>query len=274
MEKIIESTQNPATNHNRIVSKEEWILERKEFLKKEKELTRLGDKLSQERRKLPWVKVEKPYVFEGPDGKNTLSDLFQGRSQLIVQHFMFAPGWKEGCVGCSFGADHVDAARMHFENKDVSFVAVSRAPIAEIESFKTRMGWRFKWVSSYGSDFNYDYHVSFTEEEIKKGKGYFNFDLVDVHEEEAPGVSVFIKDETGNVFHTYSTYGRGDEKTISAYMFLDLTPKGRNETGPNGNLTDWVRHHDKYNHSGYVDSTGRYQSLEEDSCCGSKKEAI
>lgn len=270
MKQVIESTQNLSIMHNRIVSREEWILQRKELLKKEKELTRLGDQLSRERRELPWVKVEKPYVFEGPDGKQTLSDLFQGRSQLIVYHFMLAPGWGEGCVGCSFVADHVDAARIHFENKDLSFVAVSRATIGEIEAFKARMGWSFKWVSSYGSDFNFDYHVSFTEEEIKKGKGYYNFDIVDVHEEERPGASIFIKNENGDIFHTYSTYERGLEKLLSTYSFLDWTPKGRNEPQDGSGLTSWVRHHDRYNNSGYVDSNGRYHSLDGDSCCGSK----
>ena len=169
--KTIETT---ITGH-KVVSREEWIAARKELLAKEKEVTRLRDKLSAERRKLPWVKVEKNYVFDGPTGKETLADLFDGRSQLFVKHFMLGPGWKEGCVGCSFEVDHIEGALVHLEHHDVTYVAISRVPLAEIEAFKKRMGWRFKWVSSYGSDFNYDYHVSFTKEDIAKGKVYYNY---------------------------------------------------------------------------------------------------
>jgi predicted dithiol-disulfide oxidoreductase (DUF899 family) len=232
--------------HNRIVSQGEWLAARQQHLVKEKELTRLRDQLSAERRELPWVKVEKPYVFDGAKGKETLADLFDGRSQLIVQHFMLGPGWKEGCFGCSFGADHNDSALVHLEHHDVSFVAISRAPFPEIEAYKKRMGWHFKWVSSYDSDFNYDYHVSFTPEQIAQGKVYYNYAMRDSQGEELAGTSVFYKDENGNVFHTYSAYGRGDELLIGTYNFLDLTPKGRNETGPNFDMRDWVRHHDKY----------------------------
>lgn len=231
---------------HRIVSRDEWLAERKALLADEKALTRAQDALNAQRRALPWVKVDKAYVFDGPNGQETLADLFAGRSQLIVNHFMFAPGWKEGCVGCSFGADHVDGALVHLEHHDVSFASVSRAPFADIDAYKKRMGWRFKWVSSHGSDFNYDYHVSFTPDDLAKGKVYYNFERRDLKEEELPGTSVFYRNEAGEIFHTYSAYGRGDEKVLGTYMLLDLTPKGRNETGPRYNLTDWVRHHDKY----------------------------
>lgn len=230
----------------KIVSRAEWFEARKQHLRREKELTRLRDQLSAGRRRLPRVKIEKPYVFDGPNGKETLADLFAGRSQLIVQHFMLGPGWKEGCVGCSFTADHVDAARQHFEQHDVAFAAVSRAPLPEIEAFKRRMGWRFNWVSSHGNDFNYDFNVSFTEDDEARGKAFYNFEMRDYQNDELPGTSVFVKDEAGQVFHTYSAYARGDELLIGAYNYLDLTPKGRNETGPNFDLTDWVRHHDRY----------------------------
>ena len=230
---------------NRIVTRDEWLAARKQHLRKEKELTRLRDRLSAERRALPWVKVEKNYVFDTPEGKKTLADLFDGRSQLIVQHFMLGPGWEEGCVGCSFGADHVDGARLHFEHRDVTFVAVSRAPLPQLAAFKKRMGWRFTWVSSFGSDFNYDFNVSFTKDDEAKGKAFYNFELRDFESEEMSGISVFYKDGNGDIFHTYSTYARGDELLSSAYMYLDLVPKGRDEADlpyPSA----WWRHHDKY----------------------------
>lgn len=233
---------------HRIVSRDEWLAEHRQHLVKEKELTRQRDRLSAERRELPWVEVEKAYVFDGPDGKQTLADLFDGRSQLIVQHFMFGPGWGEGCTGCSFSADHVDGARAHLENHDVTFVAVSRAPLAELEAYKKRMGWRFNWVSSFGSDFNYDYHVSFTKEDEAKGKAFYNYEMQDYGMDELPGISVFCKDEAGRVFHTFSAFGRGGELLIGTYNYLDLAPRGRNETGPNFNLMDWVRRHDQYEH--------------------------
>ena len=247
-----------AIERPKIVSPAEWLMARKELLAKEKELTRARDALNAERRMLPWVKIEEPYVFDGPNGPVTLSELFDGRSQLIVHHFMFGPGWKEGCVGCSFKADHVGGALPHLEHHDVTFAAISRAPLREIEPFKQRMGWRFKWVSSYGNDFNFDYHVSFTDDEIGAGKVYYNYDVRELRGEERSGNSVFYKDEAGDIFHTYSTFGRGDELLVGAYVYLDLTPKGRNETGPNHNLTAWVRHHDRYGASGFVDVTGRY----------------
>jgi predicted dithiol-disulfide oxidoreductase (DUF899 family) len=232
---------------HQIVSEAEWIEARKRLLLKEKELTRMQDEVNSLRRELPWVRVEKNYVFDTPDGKQSLAELFDGCSQLIVYHFMFAPEWTQGCVGCSFFADHVDGANVHLTQHNVSFVAISRAPLAQIEAYKKRMGWRFKWISSYGTDFNSDYHVSFTKDDLAKGPTYYNFEIRESQTEgEAPGMSVFFKDETGTVFHTYSAYARGDERGLGAYMFLDLTPDGRNENGPNYNLTDWVKRHDEY----------------------------
>ncbi|HVP29140.1 MAG TPA: thioredoxin family protein [Myxococcota bacterium] len=233
------------TEH-RIVSRDEWLVARKQHLAREKELTRLRDELARERRELPWVRVEKEYVFEGPEGKRALSDLFQGRSQLVVYHFMLGPGWKEGCVGCSFTADHFEGPLLHLAQRDVTLVAVSRAPIAEIEAFRKRMGWRFPWVSSFGSDFNYDYHVSFTKGEIAKGEVYYNYEVRGLGSEELPGVSVFHKDTTGDVFHTYSCYARGGETLLGAYALLDIVPKGRGEAGPSRDMSDWLRHHDRY----------------------------
>jgi predicted dithiol-disulfide oxidoreductase (DUF899 family) len=229
-----------------VVSQDEWLAARKELLKEEKEFTRLRDQLTTKCRELPWVKVEKAYAFDGPDGKETLAGLFDGRSQLIVNHFMLGPGWKEGCIGCSFGADHYDGILVHLEHHDVSFVVISRAPLPEIEAFKKRMGWDFRWVSSYGSDFNFDYHVSFTKEEIANGKVYYNYGIRELQIEELAGTSMFYKDSLGGIFHTYSAYARGSEMLSGAYGYLDHLPKGRNETGPNHDLSDWVRHHDKY----------------------------
>jgi predicted dithiol-disulfide oxidoreductase (DUF899 family) len=192
-------------SEHEIVSPEEWLVGRKDLLQREKELTRLRDQLSAERRELPWVKVEKNYIFDGPSGKETLAELFAGRSQLVVKHFMFGPEWEEGCVGCSFEVDHIEGALVHLEHHDVTYVAVSRAPLAKIEAFKKRMGWRFKWVSSYGSDFNFDYHVSFTKEEVAQGKVDYNYRLIDASIDELSGISVFYKDKAGDIFHTYSS---------------------------------------------------------------------
>jgi predicted dithiol-disulfide oxidoreductase (DUF899 family) len=223
-----------------------WLAARKELLIREKRLTRERDAVNAERRRLPMVLIEKDYLFETPEGHKTLAELFAGRGQLIVNHFMLGPGWNEGCVGCSFGADHIDGALVHLEHHDVSLVTVSRAPLAEIERFKARMGWRFPWVSSYPSDFNHDFHVSFWEEELANGRVYYNYEMREFQSEELPGVSVFYRDGAGQVFHTYSSYARGAEELLGTYMWLDLTPKGRNETGPAFDLTDWVRHHDRY----------------------------
>jgi predicted dithiol-disulfide oxidoreductase (DUF899 family) len=244
----------------RVVSRDEWLAKRTELLVKEKQLTREYDKLRELRRELPWVKIEKNYRFEGPDGQVTLADLFSERSQLIVRHFMFGPGWKEGCVGCSFASDHVGGAPVHLEHHDVTYVAVSRVPIAEIEAFRKRMGWNFKWVSSFESDFNYDFHVSFTPEELDRGRALYNFEMRDLpfKSEEMSGLSVFYKDASGDIFHTYSTHARGDEGGLTTYFYLDLTPKGRDENGPTFTLGDWVRHHDRYEAGGHVAPTGRY----------------
>lgn len=244
----------------KVVSRDEWLAARRELLVREKQFTREYDAIRALRRELPWVKVEKNYVFDGPNGKETLANLFDGRSQLIIRHFMFGPGWKEGCVGCSFASDHVAGALVHLEHHDITYVAVSRAPLAEIEAFKNRMGWSFKWLSSYGSDFNYDYHVSFTKEEIAQGKVFYNFEARDLpfNIEEMSGVSVFYKDATGDIFHTYSCHARGDEGGLTTYFYLDLTPMGRDENGPTYSLADWVRHHDRYDTGGHVASSGRY----------------
>ncbi|MEO6052983.1 MAG: thioredoxin family protein, partial [Chthoniobacterales bacterium] len=224
---------------HKVVSQDEWISARKELLKAEKEHVHRLDALSAQRRELPWVKVEKNYVFEGPNGKQTLSDLFEGRSQLITYHFMFGPDWEEGCHGCSFLADHFDGANLHLAHHDVSLVAISRAPYSKLAAFQKRMGWHFKWLSSGDNDFNFDYHVSFTKEQLAKGKIYYNFEEKEESEmEELPGGSVFYKDKDGAIYHTYSSYARGLDALIGAHNFLDLTPKGRNEE----TTMDWVRH--------------------------------
>jgi predicted dithiol-disulfide oxidoreductase (DUF899 family) len=228
---------------HRIVSRQDWLDARRALLADEKAFTHARDALVARRRTLPWVKVEKTYTFDTPDGRRTLGELFDGRSQLIVYHFMLGPDWDEGCIGCSFLSDHIDGMLPHLEHHDVSYVAVSRAPLANIEAFKRRMGWRFRWVSSYESDFNFDYHVSSTDEEKARGKTFYNFAQQDYGSDEMPGLSVFVRDDDGNVFHTYSTYARGGEMAIGTYALLELTPKGRNEER---NLMDWVRHHDRY----------------------------
>ena len=210
----------------KVVSRAEWLAARKQLLAKEKELTRQRDAIAAERRQLPWVKVEKNYVFDSPTGKKTLAELFDGRSQLIIYHFMFGPEWQEGCPSCSFNMDHTDPALVHLAQRDVSFAAVSRAPIAKIESFKKRMGWKFNWVSSHNSDFNYDYQASFTPEQMAKGKVEYNYELTEFPSTEGPGISVFYKDKDGNIFHTYSAYARGSETTINTYNYLDFVPKG------------------------------------------------
>jgi predicted dithiol-disulfide oxidoreductase (DUF899 family) len=229
---------------HKIVSRQEWTEARKAFLDKEKEFTRARDRLSAERRALPWVKVDKAYVFDTPEGKKTLAELFDGRSQLIVYHFMLGPNWEEGCPSCSFLADHFDGANIHLAQRDVTFVAISRAPLAEIEAFRRRMGWRFPWVSSFGSDFNFDYQVSFADVAVGKD-GDYNYERQEIVSDEMPGASVFYKDETGGVFHTYSAYARGLDILVGAYNFLDLTPKGRDEAELPWTMA-WVRHHDRY----------------------------
>jgi predicted dithiol-disulfide oxidoreductase (DUF899 family) len=227
-----------------IVSEEQWVAARKKLLAREKQVTRLRDQISQERRELPWVKVTKNYIFEGPNGRESLADLFEGRSQLIVYHFMLGPGWEQGCKSCSYLTDHFDGANFHLPHKDVTFVLTSRAPYTEIAPFHKRMGWRIKWLSSNGNSFNFDYHVSFTPEEMEKGTVHYNYTEQDFPSEEAPGLSVFYKNDAGEVFHTYSTYGRGLDALVGAYTLLDLVPKGRDED-PEATMS-WVRHHDRY----------------------------
>jgi len=229
-----------------VVNADEWEKAHAAFLEKEKAFIRAKDELSRSRLNLPWKKVEKNYTFEGSQGKRTLAELFEGKSQLILQHFMLAPGWEAGCEGCSFMADHIDGTLPHLNQKDVAYVAVSRAPIATIEKFKKRMGWTFPWYSSNGTDFNYDFHVSFTDGEKQKNEVYYNFSRQQYMGEEMPGVSSFYKDEKGQVFHTYSSYARGAEQVIATYSLLDIAPKGRNEEGFKVHPMEWVRHHDKY----------------------------
>lgn len=231
--------------HPKIVSREEWIAARKAHLVKEKEFTRLRDRLSAERRALPWVRVDKQYIFDAPGGRESLSDLFAGRSQLIVYHFMFHPEWNDGCKSCSFMADNFNGIVVHLKHRDVTLLAVSRAPLDKLEDFRKRMGWGFKWVSSSGSDFNRDFHVSFTAAEISKGDVYYNYGMQKFPVEEAPGISVFYKDEKGGIFHTYSCYARGLDMMIAAYHYLDLAPKGRDEEGQSYTMA-WLRHHDRY----------------------------
>ncbi|MFN0165684.1 MAG: DUF899 domain-containing protein [Bryobacteraceae bacterium] len=228
-----------------VVSKDKWIEARKAHLAKEKEFTRLRDELSRQRRELPWVKVEKNYVFESPQGNESLADLFENCSQLIVYHFMFDPEWTEGCKSCSFWADSYNGIVVHLKHRDVTLVAVSRAPLATLEAFKKRMGWSFKWVSSQGNDFNYDYGVSFTPEQRAAGEGVYNFGTSKFTGPEAPGVSVFYKEADGAIFHTYSTYARGLDMLNGAYHLLDVVPKGRDEAGFPYPMA-WLRLKDRY----------------------------
>src|SRR5438067_5601155 len=244
LEEMKSKTEAKQMNHREIVSEAEWLVARKDLLTREKEFSRQRDALSAARRKLPMVKIDKDYVFEGPEGKETLADLFDGRGQLIVYHFMLGPGWEEGCKSCSYLADHFDGANWHLPHRDVTLVVVSRAPFGEIQPYQKRMGWRFKWVSSHGSDFNFDYHVSATEEEKAKEKMFYNYKLDELMSDELPRLSVFSKDENGDIFHTYSTYARGLDMLVGTYNFLDLVPKGRDEN-PDSTM-DWVRRHDEY----------------------------
>jgi predicted dithiol-disulfide oxidoreductase (DUF899 family) len=230
--------------NRKVVSQKQWLTARKKLLVKEKRFMKLHDALKLQRRKLPWVKIEKEYVFEGPNGEVTLADLFGGKSQLIVYHFMFGPGWEEGCAHCSFWADHFDSVNHHIGQRDTAFAVISRAPLAEIEPFKKRMGWRFDWVSSNGTDFNFDFNVSFTPEQIKKGVLPYNYTQIKMKIDELQGLSAFYKDQKGDLYHTYSSYARGIDLMNNTYNFLDLTAKGRDE---NPETTQaWVRYHDKY----------------------------
>jgi predicted dithiol-disulfide oxidoreductase (DUF899 family) len=230
---------------NQIVSHEEWLKARLDLLAAEKELTRQRDALTRRRMAMPWERVEKPYRFGGPNGPLSLADLFDGRSQLVVYHFMFGPDWEQGCKSCSFWADNFDGIPIHLNHRDVTFTAVSRAPLAKIDAYKARMGWSFPWVSSHGSDFNFDYHVSFTPEEMAAGKAYYNYAVRPVTASDEQGVSVFGRNDAGEVLHTYSCHGRGIDMFNSAYQYLDLVPKGRDEDGFDFAMR-WVHRHDQY----------------------------
>jgi predicted dithiol-disulfide oxidoreductase (DUF899 family) len=246
-----------------VVSPEKWLEARVALLEHEKALTRHRDQVSAERLALPWLRIEKAYVFDGPNGKLTLSELFQGRSQLCIKHFMMAPGAQHQCVGCSLEVDHVDGILPHLENHDVSYAVVARAPIEEIEVVRKRMGWKFLWVSSFGSDFNYDFHVTFKPEDVAAGRAQYNFRPAPewtASVQDLSGRSVFYRDEAGAIFHTYSAYSRGGEDVLGIYGILDSMPKGRNETGPNHSLGDWARPRNMYGQGGEVESNGRYRA--------------
>lgn len=229
---------------HRVIGRKEWLTARKRLLAAEKKFSRLRDQLNQQRRRLPWVKVEQGYIFDGPQGRTTLADLFRGKSQLLIYHFMFGPGWKEGCAHCSFWADHFDSVSPHLGQRDTAFAVVSRAPLKEIAPFKKRMGWRFEWVSSNGTDFNFDFNVSFTPEQIRRGALPYNYGVQKMKIDELQGVSAFYKDKQGDIYHTYSSYARGIDLMNTTYNFLDLTAKGRDENPESSQ--DWVRYHDRY----------------------------
>ncbi|MGZ8281451.1 MAG: DUF899 domain-containing protein [Allosphingosinicella sp.] len=229
-------------DETRIVSREAWLEARREHLKSEKALTRMHDLVMEERRRLPWVRIEKDYRFHTAQGEKSLGDLFDGRSQLVVYHFMFGPGWEKGCLGCSFISDHIDGANLHLAHHDVTLVAVSRGPLADLLAFRERMGWKFEWVSSAGSDFNHDFGASFTPEQVASGEMLYNFGTLPAAMEDLHGESVFIRDVAGAIFHSYSSYARAGDTLIGAHHWLDLTPKGRNGAG----TMNWVRLHDEY----------------------------
>lgn len=254
------SLASTAPKGHAVVSRDQWIVERKKLLAREKALTLLRDEIARERRALSWVQVDKDYVFDTLEGKRSLADLFDGRRQLVVQHFMFGPGWEQGCASCSFMADHADGMRVHLAHRDATFVAVSRAALADIEPFRQRMGWRFTWVSSNGNDFNRDFGVTFSAEEIARGEAYYNYEMQAFPRQEAPGVSVFAKDDAGRVSHTYATYGRGVEVMMGTYALLDLTPAGRDERDVPHKM-EWVRHHDRYEDAPVASAATA-------SCCG------
>jgi len=237
---------NMRTEDHPVVSRDEWAAASRLLLAREKELTRAHDLLAEERRALPWVRVDKPYAFHTHEGTRTLGELFRGNSQLVVYHFMLAPGQEEGCIGCSFLLDHLQGVVVHLAHHDVGVVVVSRAPLDEIARYQARMGWEVDWVSSHGSDFNYDYHVSFTPEQVASGEVEYNFKRQPPWGEEASGTSVFHRNTQGEVFHTYSSYGRGGEALLGAYALLDMTPLGRREPATGAKMQSWVRRHDEY----------------------------
>lgn len=227
---------------HKVVSRDEWLAARKAHLKNEKALTRMRDLVSAERRALPWVKVDKKYVFDAIEGKKTLAELFGTNDQLIIHHFMWRSDLGQGCTSCSLEADHAEGAIAHLQNHGVTYVRVSRAPIAELEAYRKRMGWTAQWVSSLGSDFNFDYHVSFTKDDLAKGEVYYNYQMIKDGFDELPGLSVFCRNDAGEVFHTYSSYARDNEEVNAVFIYLDITPKGRNEI----EIMDWVKRHDEY----------------------------
>src|SRR5262245_2222883 len=230
--------------NRKVVSQKEWIAARKKLLLKEKRFSKTRYEYNIQRRKLPWIKIEKEYVFDGPTGKMTLGDLFGGKSQLLIYHFMFGPGWGEGCPHCSFWADHFDSVSNHIGQRDTTFAVVSRAPWREIDPFRRRMGWKFRWVSSFNTDFNFDFDVSFMPEQIKSGVLPYNYGRIKMKIDELQGVSAFYRDRNGDIYHTYSSYARGIDLMNTTYNFLDLTAKGRDEKP--GAAQDWVRYKDKY----------------------------
>ena len=254
---------------HKIVSDDEWLAARKALLSEERAFTHARDALVAKRQALPWVKVTKTYTFDTPQGTRTLAELFGPRSQLLTYHFMLGPDWEEGCPGCSFLSDHVDGMLPHLEHHDVTYVAVSRAPLAKLEAFKRRMGWHFPWVSSHGSDFNFDYRVSFGDADKARGKALYNYEEQDYVSDELPGISAFYRDEAGNVYHTYSAYARGVEMALGAYAMLEFTAKGRNEKT---DMREWMRHHDRYEDSSGRDSSGR-ESPGQSACCAHESKA-
>jgi predicted dithiol-disulfide oxidoreductase (DUF899 family) len=256
--------EKPASH--RVATRDQWLKARQALLAKEKELTRQRDALTRQRMALPWVKVDKPYTFDTPAGKRSLADLFDGRTQLVVYHFMFSPAWDEGCPNCSYLMDHVDGALPHLNHRDITFTCISRAPLAKLEAFKRRMGWKFNWASSAGTDFNFDYHVSLTPEECSTGEMYYNFEKTSVPPfDEMPGLSVFAKDDAGDVYHTYSAYSRGLDAIVGTYQYLDLVPKGRDEDGLKHSMA-WVRYHDRYDANYQVDPNADY-TPPKGACC-------
>jgi len=243
-DKITIQTSSGPVEHS-VVSRKEWLASRTALLKKEKEFSRLQDQIAKERRDLPWVKVDKEYLFDTLGGQRSLADLFDGRRQLFVYHFMFAPEWNQGCAHCSFWADHYDGVGIHLKQRDVTLIVISRAPLANIEAFKKRMGWKFTWVSSFQNTFNYDFNASFTPEENQKGTAFFNYKVGDAGASDREGASIFYRDDHGGVYHTYSCYARGIDALNGTYQFLDRVPKGRDEDGFESPQS-WVRHHDRY----------------------------
>ena len=256
------STKQHELHRPAVVPHDQWLAARKALLKHERELTHFRDRIAAERRALPWERLEKPYVFDAPEGRRTLADLFEGRRQLVVQHFMLGPGWEHGCPSCSYMADHTDGMTLHLAARDTTFVAVSRAPLEEIERFRSRMGWKFTWVSSHASDFNFDFGVSFTPEQRAREDISYNYGTQPMNAEELPGISAFIRDDAGAVFHTYSTYGRGVEAMMGTYMLLDLTALGRHEEGLSFPMA-WVKHHDRYEMAAAAKAQAH-------SCCGER----